>query len=228
MMSSTQRQGPTDQECPICTCEMVLPTAIPACGHKFCFICLKGVNMSNLGGCPICRGPIDDKIFKKPKQALDLKMDVPEAAAAAAALAQQPSTSTSTAAAGDKKVKQEPVDEDVKPDVAALNAQMRAQAAAAPAPPPPQPRMYWLYHGRHQGWWRFDPRIEKDIEEAFVSLMPVTEVTICGHPYVIDFSKMSQFPKNSRGSAREVKRVNSDEFDAMNVKGLAGVFASRS
>lgn len=194
----------SDQDCAICHCEMILPTAIPACGHKFCFICLKGVNMSHLGGCPICRGPIDTSIFKKPSQDLDLKMDIPDA--------QAPTTSNPAV----KEVKQE-VDEDIKPDVAALNAQMNN----------PQPaKMFWLYHGRQQGWWRFEPRVEKDIEEAFASNMPVTEVTICGKPYVVDFTKMSQYPKNHRASARDVKRVDTNEFDALNVKGLAGVVPS--
>ena len=70
---------------------------------------------------------------------------------------------------------------------------------------PAPSKMYWLYHGRQQGWWRFDPRTEKDIEEAFVSQMPITEVTICGQSYIIDFAKMSQYPKTQRGSTRHVK-----------------------
>uniref|UniRef100_A0A1I7UT03 E3 ubiquitin-protein ligase n=1 Tax=Caenorhabditis tropicalis TaxID=1561998 RepID=A0A1I7UT03_9PELO len=191
-----------DRDCPICHCEMVLPTAVPACQHKFCFMCLKGVNMNHLGGCPICRGPIDDNIFRRPTQQLDIKMPVPDSPT--------PSTSSST----DREVKQE-VDEDVKPDVDALNASMNN---------PPPILMYWLYHGRRQGWWRFDPRIEKDIEEAYIARMPVTEVVICGQPYVIDFSNMTQYPKNNRTHSRDVKRVDAHEFDASNVKGLAGVF----
>ncbi|UMM15404.1 hypothetical protein L5515_002819 [Caenorhabditis briggsae] len=193
-----------DKDCPVCHCEMVLPTAIPACGHKFCFLCLKGVSMAHLGGCPICRGPIDEKIFKKPKQNLNLKMDMPDSPA--------PSTSNSA----EKEVKEEPVDEDVKPDVNALNAALNTAST----------KMYWLYHGRNRGWWRFDPRVEKDIEEAYNHRMPITEVTICGQAYVIDIAKMTQYPKNNKGAARDVKRVDSNEFDTLDVKGLAGVFAA--
>lgn len=67
-----------DAECPICQCKMIVPTTIPACGHKFCFICLKGVYMNDMGGCPMCRGPIDSNIFAQPSQVLDLKMNVPK------------------------------------------------------------------------------------------------------------------------------------------------------
>lgn len=193
-----------DRDCPICHCEMVLPTAVPACGHKFCFLCLKGVHMAHLGGCPICRGPIDDGMFKKPAQNLDLKMAIADDSFA-------PSTSNPVV----KDVKQE-VDEDVKPDVNAL----RDAANNQPAP------MFWLYRGRRQGWWRFDPRVEKDIEEAFANKMPVTEVTVVGQAYIIDFAKMTQYPKNNRNASREVKRVDNTEFDTLDVKGLAGVFAA--
>uniref|UniRef100_A0A1I7TX06 RING-type domain-containing protein n=1 Tax=Caenorhabditis tropicalis TaxID=1561998 RepID=A0A1I7TX06_9PELO len=65
-----------ESECPVCQCRMIVPTAIPACGHKFCFTCLKGVCMNDMG-CPMCRGPIDASIFNLPSQVLDLKMDVP-------------------------------------------------------------------------------------------------------------------------------------------------------
>lgn len=200
-----------DKECPICHDEMVIPTAIPACGHKFCFLCIKGVDFSGLGhgGCPICRGPIDSSIFKKPTQTLNLKMDIADG---------QPSTSDSPPT---KRVKQEDPDEDVKPDKKALDAGMAPGATSSST----KEKKYWIYSGRHQGWWRFDPRLEKDIEDAFESKMPLTELTICGCPYIIDFGEMKQFPKNNRQSARDIKRVNSDEFDGLNVKGLAGVLA---
>lgn len=174
-----------DKECAVCYSEMILPTTIPSCGHKFCFICLKGVSVSNNGDCPICRGPIDSQIFKKPLQAVDLKMDIP---------------GTPSAAAPDPVVKQEVDDEDVKPDVKKLQEELKKQQAAAAAQ-----KMFWLYRGRHQGWWRFDPRIEKEIEEAFTHQMPMTEVTICGNPYIVDFSQMCQYPKNQSNYSRNVK-----------------------
>lgn len=63
-----------------------------------------------MGGCPICRGPIDDQIFKNPSQILDLKLEVPGS----------PQVPTNQRQPIDRDVKVE-VDEDVKPDVSALN-----------------------------------------------------------------------------------------------------------
>uniref|UniRef100_A0A8R1DYU6 E3 ubiquitin-protein ligase n=1 Tax=Caenorhabditis japonica TaxID=281687 RepID=A0A8R1DYU6_CAEJA len=179
---------------------MVLPTSVPSCGHKFCFICLKGVNMANLGGCPICRGPIDASIFKKPSQNLDLKMTMPNS----------PVSSARVVPVADEDV------EDVKPDVSTLNGTTSNGTVK---------KNFWLYEGRNSGWWRFDPRIEKDIEEAFVNQMPLAEVIVCGLPYIIDFSQMKQYPKNDRNTCRAIRRVDSSEFDTLNVKGLAGVLA---
>ncbi|CAI2292859.1 unnamed protein product [Caenorhabditis sp. 36 PRJEB53466] len=154
-----------------------------------------------MGGCPLCRGPIDTNLFKKPVQHLDLKMDIPGS----------PSTTNNSLP---RVVKTE---EDVKSDVGALNA------ALANAP---EEKKYWLYRGRNQGWWRFDLRNEKDIEEAFTNGMPITELTICGRSYVIDFSKMEQYQKNNQNSSRDIKRVNATDFDGMDVKGLAGMFVN--
>lgn len=128
---------------------------------------------------------------------------------------------TPSAAAPDPVVKQEVDDEDVKPDVKKLQEELKKQQAAAAAQ-----KMFWLYRGRHQGWWRFDPRIEKEIEEAFTHQMPMTEVTICGNPYIVDFSQMCQYPKNQSNYSRNVKRVNSTDFDSLNVKGMSGVFVA--
>ncbi|CAD6184687.1 unnamed protein product [Caenorhabditis auriculariae] len=213
--------GDLDNECPICQMDIVLPTTIPSCKHKFCFICLKGVVSMQMGVCPICRGPIDESIVDNPKRNdFDIKAQFnPEAdKTLVSGLKRRCSDEDNQTDA--KKVKDEPEDEDVKPDVEALKAKANAK------PPQPPQRHFWLYQARRQGWWRFDPRIENDIEAAKKNGLPVTEVWICGRNYVIDFVRMVQFPKGNDGRlSREVKRVTEEEFDSLPVKGMAGVFA---
>lgn len=197
-----------EAECPVCSSRMIAPTAIPACGHKFCFTCLKGVCINGMG-CPMCRGPIDHSIFALPSQVLDLKMDVPLS----------------------------PV---IVQDKYKQIAKRDASPSAAPAPSPlnldasllddnlPEEKMYWLYRGKNQGWWRFDPRHERDIDEAYNKDEDHCEVLICGRTYVIDFNEQCQYLKEIPTQRREVKRVSAEDFDTMGVKGLAGVFVPTS
>lgn len=190
-----------ETECPVCQCQMITPTAIPACGHKFCFTCLKGVCMNDMG-CPMCRGPIDPTIFNLPSQVLDLKMKVPLSPAVTQNL-------------NKSKLDQN----NVAPISLDLNASLNESQ---------EENMYWLYRGKNQGWWRFDPRHERDIDQAFNSNQNHCEVLICGRTYIIDFDDASQYPKDAPTQRREVKRVSAADFDQMGVKGLAGVFAAKS
>ncbi|VDM79934.1 unnamed protein product [Strongylus vulgaris] len=93
-------EGYDDDECPVCYQKMILPTKVPACGHTFCFLCIKGLHMGpaklisltysdvDLPGaatrfgenlCPMCRGEISPAIFKRPKaHGVTLDMHDPE------------------------------------------------------------------------------------------------------------------------------------------------------
>ncbi|CAL2044864.1 unnamed protein product [Caenorhabditis brenneri] len=188
-----------DAECPICQSRMIVPTAVPACGHKYCFTCLKGVCMNGMG-CPMCRGPIDPTIFSLPTQSLDLKMDVPDSPVPILNQKKQDSDDNTT-----RKPAPIPLDFNV------LNE---------------KEKHYWLYQGKNQGWWRFDPRNEREIEEAFTKKdhQCFCEVIVCGKPYIVDFHKSLQHPKDNPTQVRSVKRVTAKDFDTLGVKGLAGVF----
>ncbi|CAI5438654.1 unnamed protein product [Caenorhabditis angaria] len=207
-----------DRQCPICQCDMLLPVPIPACNHTFCYPCLKGVSMQNMD-CPICRGPIDhDSIVRYKQPNIDLKMPCPLDSP------QPIRTRPNNGDANQVVVKDEPIDEDVKPDINALRAGTSNNAAVAQNVAPPPAQNYWLYQGRSRGWWRFDPRTEKDIEEASSNNMPITEVVICGSRYIIDFSNSIQYPKDKGiNMKRNIRRVTSAEFDSLHVKGIAGV-----
>uniref|UniRef100_A0A915PQS4 E3 ubiquitin-protein ligase n=1 Tax=Setaria digitata TaxID=48799 RepID=A0A915PQS4_9BILA len=52
-------------ECPICYQEFAYKTELPDCGHKFCFLCIKGVALRH-GACPLCRKRIPCSIFLDP------------------------------------------------------------------------------------------------------------------------------------------------------------------
>ncbi|KAF1761053.1 hypothetical protein GCK72_009307 [Caenorhabditis remanei] len=197
-----------EAECPVCSSQMIAPTAIPACGHKFCFTCLKGVCMNGMG-CPMCRGPIDPSIFSLPSQVLDLKMDVP----------------LSPVVVQDKY---KPIEKrDTSPSETPAPSALNLDASLLDDNLPEE-KMYWLYRGKNQGWWRFDPRHERDIDKAYNNDEDHCEVTICGRTYVIDFNGQCQYPKGVPTQRREVKRVSSADFDTMGVKGLAGVFVPTS
>ncbi|VDO41506.1 unnamed protein product, partial [Haemonchus placei] len=61
----------SDDECPVCAQKMILPTTVPGCGHKFCFLCIKGKFMcavfrTNEHLCPMCRGEVSTSIFRNP------------------------------------------------------------------------------------------------------------------------------------------------------------------
>ena len=46
------------------------------------------------------------------------------------------------------------------------------------------------FQGRNGSWWRYDPRTELLIEDAFGKKLNKTEVTTVGQPYVIDLDRM--------------------------------------
>lgn len=56
---------PNDDVCPICCQQYTFKTELPECGHKFCFLCIKGVALRN-GTCPLCRKLIPRGIFRDP------------------------------------------------------------------------------------------------------------------------------------------------------------------
>ncbi len=50
--------------CPVCRETVVHPVSLP-CGHRFCYLCLKGV-FARHGTCPMCRKPIPSELIAKP------------------------------------------------------------------------------------------------------------------------------------------------------------------
>lgn len=76
----------------------------------------------------------------------------------------------------------------------------------------------WYYEGRN-GWWQYDERTSRELEEAFTKGRKSTEMLIAGFLYVADLEGMVQYRRNEHGRRRKIKR---DVVDIPK-KGVAGL-----
>ncbi|XP_010773974.1 E3 ubiquitin-protein ligase rnf146 [Notothenia coriiceps] len=76
----------------------------------------------------------------------------------------------------------------------------------------------WYYEGRN-GWWQYDERTTRELEEAFAKAKKSTEMLIAGFLYVADLENMVQYRRNEHGRRRKIKR---DIVDIPK-KGVAGL-----
>lgn len=76
----------------------------------------------------------------------------------------------------------------------------------------------WYYEGRN-GWWQYDERTSRELEEAYREGKKSAEMLIAGFLYVADLENMVQYRRNEHGRRRRMKR------DAVDVpkKGVAGL-----
>lgn len=76
----------------------------------------------------------------------------------------------------------------------------------------------WYYEGRG-GWWQYDERSNKDIEERFINKEKKFEVQIAGSLYIIDIEAMQQINRCDPSRRRKIKRGTSSD----DLKGIAGL-----
>uniref|UniRef100_A0A8C9R219 E3 ubiquitin-protein ligase n=2 Tax=Scleropages formosus TaxID=113540 RepID=A0A8C9R219_SCLFO len=76
----------------------------------------------------------------------------------------------------------------------------------------------WYYEGRN-GWWQYDERTSRELEDAFTKGKKSTEMLIAGFLYVADLENMVQYRRNEHGRRRRIKR---DIVDIPK-KGVAGL-----
>ncbi|XP_044280962.1 E3 ubiquitin-protein ligase RNF146 [Varanus komodoensis] len=76
----------------------------------------------------------------------------------------------------------------------------------------------WYYEGRN-GWWQYDERTSRELEDAFSKGKKSTEMLIAGYLYVADLENMVQYRRNEHGRRRKIKR---DIIDIPK-KGVAGL-----
>ncbi|EYB92706.1 hypothetical protein Y032_0191g1327 [Ancylostoma ceylanicum] len=238
-----------DDECPVCFQKMILPTAVPGCGHKFCFLCIKGAAIrEGETTCPTCRGDVSPSIFKMPvNRGAALDMHDPESPSVTLKLSRPTSSGGTVYYFWGGAPPLEPlsiplslashrynrhlkrinpaacnVEPPSKKSVAQINSSESPGEGASgiqkglgddvegksdsELPQEEPERFYWLYKGRG-GWWRFDPRLEKDIEAGRAVTLDSTDLIICGYAYVLDFIKMVQYRKETPTRTREIKFV---------------------
>lgn len=70
------------------------------------------------------------------------------------------------------------------------------------------------------GWWKFEERLCKDLEEVKSLGMDKLETLICGTLYVIDLNALVQYNKDNPTRRRRIKR---DLVTNVVVKGVAGI-----
>lgn len=76
----------------------------------------------------------------------------------------------------------------------------------------------WYYEGRN-GWWQYDERTSRELEDSFSKGKKSTEMLIAGFLYVADLENMVQYRRNEHGRRRKIKR---DVVDIPK-KGVAGL-----
>lgn len=76
----------------------------------------------------------------------------------------------------------------------------------------------WYYEGRN-GWWQYDERTSRELEEALSGGRKSTEMLIAGFLYTADLENMVQYRQNEHGRRRKIKR---DMVDIPK-KGVAGL-----
>ncbi|KAJ8290886.1 hypothetical protein GJAV_G00018840 [Gymnothorax javanicus] len=76
----------------------------------------------------------------------------------------------------------------------------------------------WYYEGRN-GWWQYDERTSRELEDAHAKGKRSTEMLIAGFLYVADLENMVQYRRNEHGRRRRMKRDVAD----IPKKGVAGL-----
>ncbi|KAJ8411474.1 hypothetical protein AAFF_G00162820 [Aldrovandia affinis] len=76
----------------------------------------------------------------------------------------------------------------------------------------------WYYEGRN-GWWQYDERTSRELEDAHAKGKRSAEMLIAGFLYVADLENMVQYRRNEHGRRRRMKR----DVAGIPKKGVAGL-----
>ncbi|KAL1501345.1 hypothetical protein ABEB36_006680 [Hypothenemus hampei] len=81
----------------------------------------------------------------------------------------------------------------------------------------------WFYEGRN-GWWQYDERTSKELENSYKNGDKTIELLIAGFLYVVDFENMLQLRRNDPSRRRQIKR----DVSTIVKKGIAGIRTNSS
>ncbi|XP_056634175.1 E3 ubiquitin-protein ligase rnf146-like [Diorhabda sublineata] len=80
----------------------------------------------------------------------------------------------------------------------------------------------WFYEGRN-GWWQYDERTSKDLENSYKNNEKTCELLIAGFLYIVDLENMLQIRRNDPSRRRRIKR----DFASVPKKGVAGLHGNK-
>uniref|UniRef100_A0A1I7T787 E3 ubiquitin-protein ligase n=1 Tax=Caenorhabditis tropicalis TaxID=1561998 RepID=A0A1I7T787_9PELO len=188
----------TENLCNICLYVPTIPTRIDTCGHVFCFVCLK--SNYNLGlECPSCRGRISRHLVSDPviRCDLDLHTVCPD---------------EYTKDCGSMFT----ISEDGK-GTKSTEPLRRSDRST-------RTKYYWIYQAKQAGWYRYDPKNEKYLEECFLRKKNRCTLFICGHNMTINLKDLIQ-ERITDGEVhrRRIKRIRAIDVKKYRVRGIAGI-----
>ncbi|OWA52040.1 hypothetical protein BV898_16497 [Hypsibius exemplaris] len=188
-----------EDPCCVCTDAPLHPIRLP-CSHIFCFLCIKGVFLTD-PKCPMCRADIPRKCIEEPK-----------------VFGESPKTQ------GSRKRKKPPTSSSssshttTPTPVTSLQTSVTSPQTSVTSPA----RQVWLYEARDGRWWQYDERTLAAIEDAQHKGMTDLEVVLAGRIYVLDFAGKVQMRKDNPALKRQMKK----DFVDGTVKGVAGLLVA--
>uniref|UniRef100_A0A8R1HTV5 RING-type E3 ubiquitin transferase n=1 Tax=Caenorhabditis japonica TaxID=281687 RepID=A0A8R1HTV5_CAEJA len=188
----------TDDTCSVCFYKHTMPTRIDTCGHVFCFMCLK--NNYTMGmECPTCRSRISPNVFENTiSNDMDIHMECPEEYISDCA--------------------------DMFDMVPGEKGKPRRLGPPRRSVRSTRLKHYWIYESSPSGWYRYDPKNERYIEEAYQRKKRSCTLFISGYKMTIDLDgKTQERESNGVTHVRNIKRILSTELEKHHVKGIAGI-----
>jgi hypothetical protein len=186
------------EDCCICMATQKLPYKLE-CGHQFCYLCLKFALMSTTLTCPLCRQEVPVEILEQPHTIH----------------------------------KQNSVRKYTKSSDFENNNETN------------ETKYIWLYAGRHNGHWKYDDTTNVILETEYNQWIQnsnnndsfesnyQTEIELEEHGFIpinvggvnkfyFNFKDMYQY-NHRNGAKRNIKRLNTEDNNNINIKGTAGL-----
>ncbi|XP_030750414.1 E3 ubiquitin-protein ligase RNF146 isoform X2 [Sitophilus oryzae] len=212
-------------ECAVCLQHCIHPAQLP-CGHIFCYLCVKGFANQNKR-CAMCRQEIPRDFVDQPQLLQDVEL----------------SDSSEGFDGGYQWFYEgrngwwkyehrtaEEIESAFKLDISLINIMICGGAYIIdfqnliqyPKSHPNRKRSIRrdkIQNLNVKGWWQYDERTSKELENSYKNGEKCVELLIAGFLYVVDFENMLQLRRNDPSRRRLIKR----DFSSIPKKGIAGI-----